>query len=651
MTAHTNGRAAAAGSPSSQNQDATMPGTEQPRLRVEALTVRTAGKHGRTGSLVVNGVSFRVLPGQVLGLVGESGSGKTTAALAVLGHVRRGLTLSGGQVILDGTDILGLPQQELQRLRGRTVAYVPQDPASALNPTLKIGMQLREVLAAHSGADAREQRLAEVLGEAGLSDVSGVLHAYPHQLSGGQQQRVALAMAFACRPRLIVLDEPTTGLDVITQRRILDTVLGLCRSYQVAALYISHDLAVIAEMSDQVAVMYAGHLVEVGPAAEVFAAPAHPYTRGLLRSVPTLARAQLPRGLAGNPPQVGAFPPGCAFEPRCEFAVPSCAADQPLLLSLSPSGQSSRCFRAREIPALSQTAERPAPERPRAAADSVILSVSGLGAAYGGQRVLHDLDLSLPAGRCLAIAGMSGSGKTTLARCIVGLHTNWTGQLAFAGKQLPPGVRHRDREQLRRVQYISQNPYSSLNPRRTIGQIVEQPLAHFSKKSAVQRRQMVEAALAAASLPAEMIDRYPDQLSGGQRQRVAIARAIIVEPDLLICDEVTSALDVSVQAAIAELLRRLQAERGLSLLFITHNLPLVRSVADDVAVMNKGRICEHGPVGEVLAAPRDPYTVQLLADAPKMTAATDRDSSRAALDFAESATRSSEMTHQEVADD
>jgi peptide/nickel transport system ATP-binding protein len=621
MTAQAEGRPTAAG-PAPRNRDAAMPDAQRPRLRVEALTVRTARRHGRTGPVVVNGVSFRVLPGQVLGLVGESGSGKTTVALAVLGHVRRGLAFGGGQVFLDETDILALPRQELQRMRGLTVAYVPQDPASALNPALKVGMQLREVLAAHSSdARAREQRLAEVLGEAGLSDVGGVMHAYPHQLSGGQQQRVTLAMAFACRPRLIVLDEPTTGLDVITQRRVLDTVLGLCRSYQVAALYISHDLAVIAEMSDQVAVMYAGHLVEAGPAAEIFAAPAHPYTRGLLRSVPTLTRAQLPRGLAGNPPQVGAYPPGCAFEPRCEFAMASCAAGLPPLLSVSPSGQQSRCLRAPEIVALSLTAERQAPERPRAAAGSVILSVSGLAASYGSQPVLHDVGLSLSAGQCLAIAGMSGSGKTTLARCIVGLHTSWAGQIGFAGEQLARGVRRRSREQLRRVQYISQNPYSSLNPRRTIGQTVEQPLAHFFKKSAVQRRQMVEAALAAAALPPEVIDRYPDQLSGGQRQRVAIARAIIVEPDLLICDEVTSALDVSVQAAIAELLRRLQAEHGLSLLFITHNLPLVRSVADYVAVMNEGRICEQGSVGEVLRAPRDPYTVQLLADAPTMAAA------------------------------
>jgi peptide/nickel transport system ATP-binding protein len=621
VTPRAQGRPVAAGA-AARHQDLTPPDDLRPRLRVTGLTVIAERRRGRPGPEVVSDVSFEVLPGEVLGLVGESGSGKTTVALSMLGHLRRGLAFSGGQVILDGRDILGLPGHELQQIRGREIAYVPQDPVSALNPSLKVGRQLREALAAHSGgAGARAERLAQVLGEAGLSDVGGVLHAYPHQLSGGQQQRVTLAMAFACRPRLIVLDEPTTGLDVITQRRVLDTVQGLCRSYHVAALYISHDLAVIAEMSDQVAVMYAGRLVELGPAAEIFAAPAHPYTRGLLRSVPTLAQAQPPRGLSGNPPQLGAYPPGCAFEPRCEFAMQPCADRQPPMLAVSAAGHETRCLRAPEVAAASPAVQQADPVAPRPAAGSDILSVSGLTAWYGGHPVLHDVALSLPAGHCLAIAGMSGSGKTTLARCIVGLHTSWAGQLAFIGQRLRPGVRSRSREQLRRVQYVSQNPYSSLNPRRTIGQIVEQPLAHFAKLSAGQRRERVGAALAATALPAAVIDRYPDQLSGGQRQRVAIARAIIVEPELLICDEVTSALDVSVQAAIAELLRRLQAERGLSLLFITHNLPLVRSVADHVAVMNAGRICEQGTVSEVLQAPKDPYTVQLLTDAPRIAVA------------------------------
>jgi peptide/nickel transport system ATP-binding protein len=328
--------------------------------------------------------------------------------------------------------------------------------------------------------------------------------------------------------------------------------------------------------------------------------------------------------MAGHPPRPGSRPTGCFFQPRCQLALPDCERGQPLMITVSENGHAARCLRAAEVTAMAEPADEPA-AAPTAgsAAETAVLQVTGLSAKYGSQRVLRHIELSLRGERCLAVVGASGSGKTTLARCIVGLHTSWTGQVAFAGQALPAGVRHRGRDQLRRIQYVSQNPYSSLNPRRTVGQIVEQPLAHFMKMPAARRRERVADALNAAALPASIAGRYPDQLSGGERQRVALARAIIVEPDLLVCDEVTSALDVSVQAAIVELLRRLQAERGLSLLFITHNLPLVRSIADDVVVMHEGRICERGAVSDVLLAPKDPYTAQLLSDAPTMTVGAD----------------------------
>jgi len=590
------------------------------RLSVENLQVLRAPSRGRASVDVVDEVSFRVEPGQVLGLVGESGSGKTTMALALLGHVRRGLVIGGGKVIVDGQDILPLSPRELQRMRGRQVAYVPQDPSSALNPTLKIGTQLREVLAGYEGDDrARTQRLTEMLAEVGLSTVPGILESYPHQLSGGQQQRVGLAMAFACRPQLIVLDEPTTGLDVTTQRRVLETIRDLCRSYRVAAVYISHDLAVVAEIADYVAVLYAGRLAEVGAAREVFATPAHPYSRGLLRAVPSLDRSQVLMGLSGQPPRPGSRPSGCFFQPRCEFAVPECEAGQPPMIEVSPAGHRARCLRAVEVAALAGAPDG-SPARPAGAGQTApLLDVRGLSATYGRKTVLSDLTFTVPGHQCVAVVGMSGSGKTTLARCLVGLHPTWTGDAAFAGQPLTAGVRRRSGDQLRRIQYVSQNPYLALNPRRTVGQIVEQPLAHFEKLSASQRYERVVAALTWAALRESFVDLYPDQLSGGERQRVAIARALILEPDLLVCDEVTSALDVSVQAAIVELLRRLQAERGLSMIFITHNLPLVRSIADHVVVMNDGRICERGTVTEVLEAPKDAYTTQLLADVPKMT--------------------------------
>jgi peptide/nickel transport system ATP-binding protein len=594
----------------------------QLRLSVENLQVLRAPSRGRASVDVVDEVSFRVEPGQVLGLVGESGSGKTTMALALLGHVRRGLVIGGGKVIVDGQDILPLSPRELQRMRGRQVAYVPQDPSSALNPTLKVGTQLREVLAAYEGdGNARAERLTEMLAEVGLSTVPNVLESYPHQLSGGQQQRVGLAMAFACRPQLIVLDEPTTGLDVTTQRRVLETIRDLCRSYRVAAVYISHDLAVVAEIADYVAVLYAGRLAEVGPAREVFATPAHPYSRGLLRAVPSLDRSEMLRGLSGQPPRPGSRPPGCFFQPRCEFAVPECEAGQPPMIEVSPTGHSARCLRAVEVAALAAGPGGPAarPAGPGAAAP--LLDVRDLTATYGRKTVLSDLTFAVPGRQCVAVVGMSGSGKTTLARCLVGLHPTWRGDVSFSGQQLTAGVRRRSGDQLRRIQYVSQNPYLALNPRRTVGQIVEQPLAHFEKLPASQRYERVVAALTAAALRESFVDLYPDQLSGGERQRVAIARALILEPELLVCDEVTSALDVSVQAAIVELLRGLQHERGLSMIFITHNLPLVRSIADHVVVMNDGRICERGTVSEVLEAPKDAYTAQLLADVPKMTVA------------------------------
>jgi peptide/nickel transport system ATP-binding protein len=586
------------------------PGT--PRLAVENLRIVMPESRRRPEADVVDQVSFTVQPGQVLGLVGESGSGKTTVALALLGLVKRGLAIGGGKVLIDGRDILPLSEHELQKLRGKTVAYVPQDPGSALNPVLKVGTQLREVFAIHGGG---ADRLTEVMAEAGLEDPGPILASYPHQLSGGQQQRVALAMAFACRPRLIVLDEPTTGLDVTTQRRVLDTVRGLCRTYQVAAVYISHDLAVVAEIADHVAVMYSGRLIEIGAASELFSRPAHPYTRGLMRAVPSMESSHELHGMAGSPPRPGNRPAGCAFRPRCEFAIAECELREPPPVVVSDTGHAARCVRALEVTALSGTALL-ARERTVPPAEEPVLTISGVSVSYTNKPVLRDVNLVVGAQQSVAIVGTSGSGKTTLARCVVGLHKDWTGTITFGGQQLPPGVRGRTQDQLRKIQFVAQNPYSSLNPRQTIGQILGHPLSHFAKLPARERDTRIGDALTSVALRESFAGRYPDELSGGERQRVALARALVVDPELLVCDEITSALDVSVQAAIVELLLRLQAERGLSLLFITHNLPLVRSIAHDVTVISAGQICERGPVTQVLTAPKEAYTRQLIADIP-----------------------------------
>ncbi len=582
------------------------------RLDVRDLEIRL----GRSGPDVVSEVCFSVRAGEVLGLVGESGSGKTTVALALLGHARRGLTITSGEIRLDDTDLLRLSQAELRRVRGAKVSYVPQDPAAALNPTLRIGTQLREALHVHAGAvEDPEARIMEVLSEASLQASPQMLRRYPHQLSGGQQQRVTLAMAFSCRPSLIVLDEPTTGLDVSTQRNILDTIRSMCESYGVAAVYVSHDLAVVSDLVAQVAVMYAGRVIEIGQTAPLFGDPLHPYTRGLIAAVPSSERAEVLTGIEGQQPRPGQRGAGCSFSPRCAHAQSDCRNEVPEPIMIS--GRAVRCLRVHEIRAAEPRQQLLLARQVDASCASV-LSVRSVSASYSGQPALSDVSLNLAPQSCLAVVGESGSGKTTLARCIVGLHSKWTGEISFDGVKLPQGTRQRSKTVLRRVQYIFQNPYTSLNPRKTVGSIVAQPLEQLRNIPRRERAQRVAQVLEEVSLGTSVLSRYPDQLSGGERQRVAIARALVVEPDLLVCDEVTSALDVSVQAIIVELLRSIQRERSLAMIFITHNLALVRSIAQSVVVLCQGSVVESGPVDQILEHPAHPYTTQLVEDVPKL---------------------------------
>jgi peptide/nickel transport system ATP-binding protein len=604
-----------AGARSTQPADVGM-GPTQPvgvvRLDVRDLEIRI----GKSGPDVVGDISFAVPAGQVLGLVGESGSGKTTVALALLGHTRRGLRIASGEVRLDGVDLLRLNRGDLRTARGARVAYVPQDPSAALNPTLRVGTQLKEALRVHRGVvDDPERRVVEVMREARLDTTPEMLRRYPHQLSGGQQQRVGLAMAFCCRPSLIVLDEPTTGLDVTTQRHVLDTVRSLCRSYGVAAVYVSHDLAVVGGLVADVAVMYAGRIVEIGPTGKVFGEPVHPYTRGLLSAVPSPGRAQALAGIEGQPPRPGRRGHGCSFAPRCAFAISECRTEppQPVLVD----SREVRCIRTAEVRSAG-AAQPAAVGGPTTGASSATLSLRAISAHYGRTSVLSDVELDVPPEWCVALVGESGSGKTTLARCIVGLHSNWTGEITFQGAPLVPRLRDRPRDALRRIQYIFQNPYTSLNPRKTIGQIVAQPMEELLRLPFRERSERALRSLEDVSLGSDFLSRYPDQLSGGERQRVAIARALVVEPDLLICDEVTSALDVSVQAVIVEELRRLQRERHLAMLFITHNLALVRSIAQHAVVLRDGAVVESGSVEQVLEHPAHEYTVRLMADVPRL---------------------------------
>jgi peptide/nickel transport system ATP-binding protein len=442
-----------------------------------------------------------------------------------------------------------------------------------------------------------------------------MLRRYPHQLSGGQQQRVALAMAFACRPSLIVLDEPTTGLDVSTQRHILDTVRRLCRGYGVAAVYVSHDLAVVSELAAEVAVMYAGRIVEAGPAAALFGRPLHPYTQGLLASVPVPEGGRRLTGIPGQQPPPGHRGPGCAFAPRCALVLDECRARVPDPAPLA--GRTVLCLRAAET-GTAQAGPRPAAAVAGPPAGAAVLSVRAVSASYGPVRVLSGIDLDVPPQACVAIVGESGSGKTTLARCIVGLHRDWTGEMTFQGARLARSARHRPVPVLQQIQCVFQNPYTSLNPRKTVGQIVAEPLRRFLRVPRGEQADRAVSVLEDVALGPRYLSRYPDQLSGGERQRVAIARALIAEPSLLVCDEVTSALDVSVQAVVVELLRAAAARRHLAMLFITHNLALVRNVAQFAVVLRQGEIAEAGPAEQVLADPGSDYTAQLMADVPRL---------------------------------
>ena len=588
-----------------------------PAVEIRDLRIELTGSRDD----VVDEIRLEIHAGEVLGLVGESGCGKTTVGMALLGHCRSGGRVAGGSVLIDGQDIAELGESGLRRLRGGTVSYIPQDPGTALNPALRIGAQVAEILDAHANGSSPEQRAErarQALEEVALPADVAFMRRYPHQLSGGQQQRVAIAMAFANRPQVIVCDEPTTGLDVTTQARVLETVRDLCRSHRVAALYVSHDLAVVAELADRVAVMYGGRIVESGPRELVFSAPQHPYTQRLLRAVPDIAGRRAVVGIPGHAALPGSRPGGCFFHPRCQLARADCRASFPPVTALG-GGHEVRCHHVAEA------GHEPAPAGPAQAARNgshgqVVLAIGALNARHGARETLFDVNLQVHRDECVALVGESGSGKTTLARCVAGLHTDWTGEVRLGDAVLAASARERPGKVRKEIQYVFQNPYASLNPRRTVGQTIARQLQLFfpgRRKSVAPR---VAECLERVALSPAAANRFPDQLSGGERQRVAIARALAAEPRLLVCDEVTSALDVSVQAAIIELLGRLRSEMGLSLLFITHDLALIRTIADRVAVMTDGRIVEQGASERIFSSPGADYTRRLLADTPRAPA-------------------------------
>jgi len=537
-----------------------MADNNTPLLQVDSLHI-TYGS-GRRTMEAVKGVSFEIARGEAYGLIGESGSGKTSVAFSILKYIRGG-RISGGRILFDGRDMAGIEGQDLAAIRGKAISIVYQDPMSALNPLLKVGEQVAESIRRHSGADreAARKRTLALFQEVNLPSPEEALTRYPHQLSGGQQQRVVIAMALACNPELLIMDEPTTGLDVTTEAVILELIAELRRRHKLSILFISHNLAVVAKVCDRVGVLYQGNMVEEGPIDSVMVRPKADYTRTLISAAPRIAR---------------------------------------------PGERSSR-------PPLGDTVLR---------VEGLNKTYHGRKGLFSRHsihqvRALDNVSFSLRGGETLAVVGESGSGKSTLARVISGITSLDSGKLVFEDSAMAIAVEQRERRQKREVQIIFQNPDSSLNPLQTIAQIIARPLqlyglCHGSRAIRARVRELMES----VKLEARMEDLYPWQLSGGQKQRVSVARAFAAEPKLIICDEPTSALDISVQARLLEQLRILQEQSGTSYLFISHDLGTVNSIAHRVMVMQHGRVVETGDVDSIFTSPREAYTRTLMDAMP-----------------------------------
>lgn len=601
-----------------------------PIIQIECLSL--SYKTGDTSLSALVDINLEIKAGEIFGLAGESGSGKTTLAMQLLGFRDVGVADLKGSVFFNGENLTTLRRRQLENVRGRRISYVPQNPTTALNPSRRVGQSLVEMLLVHRKCSTRSQALYSAISlfdSVGLPDPTSIGRRYPHQLSGGQQQRVTIAMALSCRPDLVVLDEPTTGLDVTTQRQIVELLTSLRAEFGVSMVYVTHDLGVLEEIADRVGIMYAGRIVEIGPTTQIFSNPIHPYTRGLIASVPRLGERLESGHMLHGLLRRESLPPGCAFQPRCRNASPVCAEKIQQLLKVDEYRKVAcsewRRIVTNDIVPTSSVASAPKFEYQ---SNPPILQIKNLNLAYGPRKPFLNLNLSrttqvveslsfeIKPGEVLALVGESGSGKSTIARAISGLLEPLSGKVVFDGETLEYPISKRNPKTRRRIQFIFQNPDASLNPRRTIGDSLERPLQQFFNLRGREARKRIERALDDVKLPVSYMKRYPDELSGGERQRVAIARAMLAEPELLLCDEILSALDVSVQANILESLKELRERTGIAMLFISHDLAVVEQIADRIAVLYGGQILEIGEASAVFSPPYQPYTRSLIAAVP-----------------------------------
>jgi peptide/nickel transport system ATP-binding protein len=608
-------------------------------LAVEHLTVRYRAAGRAVAAL--SDVSFVLNEGRTLAVVGESGSGKSTIALAIMGLLGPEAEIVGGRVLFEGSDLLALDAEKRRRIRGARMAIVFQDPFAVLNPSLPIGEQIGESLVYHRGLTAKAalERALDLLREVGIADAATIARAYPHELSGGMRQRALIASALAAEPKLLVLDEPTTALDVTIEAQVLDLFAELKARRHLTVLFITHNLGVVRRTADEIAVLYAGEVVESGTTAQVFGNPIHPYTKGLLAAIPRLDRRGEPLAtIAGRLPDMRRPPAGCRFAPRCPFAVAACATPQSLL---PHDGRIVRCIRAEEICRTPWPRASAVPLQARVldhvGADAPVIAeglaktftlTRGLGAlTFEGLRpvlrpvrvrAVDHVSLTIGAGEIVGLVGESGCGKTTLGRTILRLVDPDAGTIRIAGDDVTRVPQRALGAMRRAAQIVFQNPDSSLNPRKTVGEIIARPLARFAIVPPGEVGRRVTALLDGVRLPAHYVNRYPHQMSGGEKQRVGIARALATEPSFIVCDEPASALDVSVQAAIVGLLAELRERMNVAYLFISHDIAVVAHLADRIAVMYRGRIVEIGTTDEVMRPPHHPYTEALLSAVPSV---------------------------------